>query len=376
MPSGGEREKSDPPERSDEDVDDLAPTSFRPVDSDAVAIPLVVRVADGSSRGTPPGGARVAAMSSEARERETARATPPQPARSAPSQGGATPPQGARRPVRRPPSSVIATEADARIYDQYVVPRYAAVFGAMLLRAFVAPSRPAVLDAACATGYPSLEILRRADEHARVVAIDRSAALVELASRKALDAAGRRIFFRRGSLDELRFGDQVFDAVVMNLGLLETPDPARFLRECFRVIAPGGQLVATMPLAGTFQEILDLLGEVALKHDLAAVSDRVAALAERYPTAAAAAAMLEAAGFERVGVAVDPFTLPFRSATEIFRDPVVRLVALDEWRWAAGSDEEGERLLGMVERALETYFAGPFVLTVHAACAVGWRAAS
>lgn len=372
-----QRAKSDPPERAAQDDDDLAPTSFRPLDSDAVAIPLVVRVTDTSARGSSPSDARTS-------DDPVTRATPSRGVRAwgahggppVGGQAGATPPQGTRRPLRRPPPSVVATEQDALVYDAYVVPRYAAVFGAMLLRAFVAPSRPAVLDAACASGYPSLEILRRVDDHGRVVAIDRSAALVELASRKAVEAAGRRIFFRRGSLDELRFGDQVFDAVVMNLGLLETADPARFLRECFRVLASGGQLVVTVPLAGTFQEILDLLAEVALKHELTNVNERVLALADRHPSAEAVASMIEAAGFERVAVHTDPFTLPFRTAADVFRDPVVRMVALDEWRWAAGADDDADRVLGLVERALETYFAGPFALTVHAACAVGWRPAS
>lgn len=286
-----------------------------------------------------------------------------------------TPPHGSRRPPRRPPPAPVLSDQEALLYDAYVVPRYAAVFGALLLRSFVPPPRAAILDAACGSGYPSLEILRRLDDHGRVVAIDRNPALVELASRKAVEAAGRRIFFRRGTLDELRFGDQVFDGVVVNLGLPETPDVAGFLAECFRVLGGGGQIVVTLPTAGTFQEVLDLLLEIAIKHDLTAVTDRVAVLTERHPPAGGVATLLESAGFERVAVQHDTFSLPVRSAAELFRDPVVRLVALEGWRWAAGGDAEGDRVLGLVERALETYFAGPFALTVHAACAVGWRPA-
>src|SRR5438477_6464707 len=84
----------------------------------------------------------------------------------------------------------------ARIYDQEILPIWSQRFGRMMLRDLTPPPRAMVLDVACGTGYPSLEVLRKLDEHGRVIAIDPSSPLLDVARRKAGVLSGKRIFFR------------------------------------------------------------------------------------------------------------------------------------------------------------------------------------
>src|SRR5262245_48367230 len=101
--------------------------------------------------------------------------------------------------MKRPRS--VKEDQLAKIYDQEVLPIWTQRFGRMILRDLVLPPAAVVLDVACGSGYPALEILRRLGEKGRVVAIDPSAPLLDLARRKAGPASGKRIFFRSEALE-------------------------------------------------------------------------------------------------------------------------------------------------------------------------------
>jgi ubiquinone/menaquinone biosynthesis C-methylase UbiE len=258
------------------------------------------------------------------------------------------------------------TPQDAALYDAVVVPRYSAMFAQLILDEIAPGTRAQVLDVGCGTGTPAFALLRRLGEGGRVVAIDRDPALLELARRRALAEGSRRIFFKCEAADALRFGDQVFDIVVGNL-VLDALDAPAALREMCRVLVPGGRLLVTHALRGTFEEVTDMLREVGLRTDRPAVVQRADELVARQETPERLSAMAQAAGFDDVTVRVEPFRISFRSAHELFGDPLVRLVALPEWRAVAGFEPGAENVLQEVESSLDTYFGGgPLSLSVRA----------
>src|SRR6187397_2642722 len=118
----------------------------------------------------------------------------------------------------------------ARIYDEEIAPVWGARFGKMLLRNLSVPQKGQVLDISCGTGYPTVEILRRMTEGSRLIAIDASSALLDVARRKIADLGplGKKgVFFRTESaVPKLSFADEVYDLVVCNLGLGEMPSLA------------------------------------------------------------------------------------------------------------------------------------------------------
>ncbi|WP_236519900.1 class I SAM-dependent methyltransferase [Sandaracinus amylolyticus] len=284
-----------------------------------------------------------------------------------------TPQMPAVRPRSEPPPSPrgarvgpTTTPQEAALYDSAVVPRWSSLFGRTIVARIPQGARLTVLDVGCGTGHPAFEVMRRLGEGGRVIAIDRDPALVDLARRRALDDAGKRIFFKIEPVEHLSFGDEVFDIAVGNLVMSSVDDEGASLSEIRRVLAPGGRALLTRPLAGTFEEVLDMFREIAVRRDHAALARRIEQLALRHPSASAWRAQLTGAGLDDVQIHVEEVRLPFRNAREIFSDPMVRLVAMPEWRWLCGMQPGDEAMLEQVEKALDTYFAGgPISLTVH-----------
>ena len=96
----------------------------------------------------------------------------------------------------------LKVEKLARIYDDEIAPVWGTRFGKMLLRNLAVPERGQVLDISCGTGYPTIEILRRMSDGSRLIAIDASSAMLDVARRKIADLGplGKKgVFFRTES---------------------------------------------------------------------------------------------------------------------------------------------------------------------------------
>lgn len=259
-------------------------------------------------------------------------------------------------------------------YDAAFVPRYAQRFGEMLLRSLDLPARANVLDVACRTGYPAAQVLDLTRD-GRVIALDADSKYLELARARVDGEVGRRIFFKQGSATDLRFSDEIFTNVLGNLIDRATADRGALVAEAARVLRPGGQLVLTMPLRGSFAEVVDLLREVALRHDLARVAERLEQYVATFPTAALWQTEIASRGLSDVTVETREFTLEYRSGAALFADPVVTSAAMSEWRWCAEGAMDPEALLRYVHHAVDTYYQGrTFELTVMAGCATARRA--
>ncbi len=247
---------------------------------------------------------------------------------------------------------------DALAYDASFVPRYGGLFAQLIIDDVPQGTRGTLLDVACATGTTALALVRRLGEGGRVIAVDREPALVDLARRRALASEdARRLFFKVESPESLSFGDEVFDVVVGNLAL-GTVDATSMLAELRRVVVPEGRVLLTQALSGSFEEAHDFLREIAAKNELPRLTERTDAAAKRHPRPHELARLAEGAGFHDVRLREEAFRLSFRSAREMFTDPLLRFVGLPEWRAIVGADAAGDRLLEQLERTFDTYFAG------------------
>jgi ubiquinone/menaquinone biosynthesis C-methylase UbiE len=269
----------------------------------------------------------------------------------------------------------LKVEKLARIYDDEIAPVWGARFGKMLLRNLSVPDRGQVLDISCGTGYPTIEILRRMSEGSRLIAIDASSAMLDVARRKVADLGplGKKgVFFRTESaLPKLSFADDVYDLVVCNLGLSEMPSLETALRDFARVCKKGGEVRCTLPLAGTFEEFHDLYREVLIKHDKHEALDRLDRHVERYPTVDHVERCMHNAQLDG-GLEIEEVTLLFKSSREFFFAPVIEYGPLAEWKEIAGSGQEMQDVFWYIKEAIDAYFDGrPFQVTVKAGCIVG-----
>jgi ubiquinone/menaquinone biosynthesis C-methylase UbiE len=110
-----------------------------------------------------------------------------------------------------------------------------------------APRR--VLDVGCGTGYLLRLLAARYPQAAELAGIDAAPSMIETAERAAGDP---RLRFTAGTAERLPFPDNAFDLVVSTTSFDHWTDQRAGVRECARVLAPGGHIV----LADQFSPML------------------------------------------------------------------------------------------------------------------------
>lgn len=99
-----------------------------------------------------------------------------------------------------------------------------------------------VLELGCGTGTTAL---KHAPHVARIDAVDISAKMIEIASRKAVDAGAANVTFHRLAVDEMTFPAARYDAVMAHSLLHLVDDRTAVLAEIHRMLKPGGHLIAS-----------------------------------------------------------------------------------------------------------------------------------
>jgi ubiquinone/menaquinone biosynthesis C-methylase UbiE len=102
------------------------------------------------------------------------------------------------------------------------------------------PAPRRVLDVGCGTGYLLRRIAARAPDAAELVGVDAAAQMVRVAQDGTDDPRAR---FLAGTAEQLPEPDGGFDLVVTTTSFDHWADQQAGLRECARVMAPGGRLV-------------------------------------------------------------------------------------------------------------------------------------
>src|SRR5262249_59167349 len=101
-----------------------------------------------------------------------------------------------------------------------------------------------VLDLASGTGIDAFLAAERLGNHGRIVGIDLSPRMVELANEKASARGLTHTTFQVMDAERLTFKNDTFSAVISKWGLMFFPDCHQALREALRVLRPGGRFSA------------------------------------------------------------------------------------------------------------------------------------
>lgn len=129
------------------------------------------------------------------------------------------------------------------------------------------------IDVCCGTGDLALELKRRVGDSGRVVGVDFSPRMLELAREKS-GREGVTVAYEHGNALELAHPDQSFDAATVGFGVRNLADLGGGIREMARVVRAGGRVVVleiTTPVrpplswfyAVWFDRLVPLLGTVA-----------------------------------------------------------------------------------------------------------------
>jgi ubiquinone/menaquinone biosynthesis methyltransferase len=166
----------------------------------------------------------------------------------------------------------------------------------------------AALDVCCGTGDLALELSRRVGPQGRVVGVDFSEPMLELAREKSGRVAQPAVEYRWANALELPFSDGTFDAATVGFGVRNVVDLRRAIEEMERVVRPGGRVVIleiTTPQRPPmswfyrvwFDRIVPVLGAVGGERD---AYTYLPSSVRRFPAARALAALMDDAGLRDI----------------------------------------------------------------------------
>ena len=257
------------------------------------------------------------------------------------------------------------TAVEAAIYESPVVPRYLQAFGASAVPMLI-PHTPAILaHLACRTGYPASAIGRHLSA-CSLTGVDVSQAALDLARTKASLLSGVSAEYLLAERFPTPLGAQRYTHTLHLHPLGRAGDYGGVFAEHHRLLTPGGQMVVSLPLRGSFPEVYDMLREYALRSDKPHFGEAVDAAAASRPNPETLSEQLERAGFGDVDVALELVTIPFDNGRDFLEDPISRLVVGPDIRGSIAAEAEVEGAIGYATDAISKYWSEiRFELTVN-----------
>jgi SAM-dependent methyltransferase len=159
-----------------------------------------------------------------------------------------------------------------------------------------------VADLGCGEGYLTIEAARWAS---RVVAVDRSAAVLKRARALAQRRRVSNVIWKKGELEQLPIRDGAVEVAMLSQALHHAHDPARAVAEASRITAPGGRVLLLDLRAHQEEWVRAKLGDRRLGFDDEEL--------RRMLSAAGLADVKVGVGARKAG---DPFTVLIAAATK------------------------------------------------------------
>jgi SAM-dependent methyltransferase len=152
-----------------------------------------------------------------------------------------------------------------------------------------------VLDLGAGGGFDAFIAAHRVGPTGRVIGVDMTAEMVELARTNARKVAATNVEFRIGEIEHLPVADASVDVIMSNCVVNLSPDKRAVYAEAFRVLRPGGRLAIT-----------DVVAIAPMPPELAAGPDALAGCIAGAASIDELRALLAGAGFVDVDIAVTP----------------------------------------------------------------------
>jgi ubiquinone/menaquinone biosynthesis C-methylase UbiE len=198
-------------------------------------------------------------------------------------------------------------------YERAIVPVYRPIAKRMLQLIDLRPGWQ-VLDAGTGTGLVALMGAPRVGKSGKMIGIDGSEQMLEIARRKAAQYGFTQCEFRVGDLEALDLPDAKLNAVLSQFALHHTA-VSNTLREFYRVLMPGGTLVVqewaeapNQPNKAVF-DVLDKYRAREASGALAALraqAERANALRQNASNPEKITELVQSSGFSNVEARIEP----------------------------------------------------------------------
>lgn len=138
--------------------------------------------------------------------------------------------------------NTVASVNPAQVYEQFFVPALFGPWGARVAAAARVSPGDVILDVGCGTGVLAMAAAERALPSGRVVGLDASEEMIDVARGKPCT-----IEWVHGRAEALPFDDASFDKVISQFALMLFEQPSHALAQMWRVLRPSGRLLVAVP---------------------------------------------------------------------------------------------------------------------------------
>lgn len=255
------------------------------------------------------------------------------------------------------------------IYDQEMVPIWGYPFSRLIFRQIPATLSGNVMEIGCSTGYLAVELAQRLHGKGRILALASSLDMIEMAFQRGEQVVREgKVFFQHHDLKTFRFATGVFDLIFSNLGLYYLPEVEPILSETLRMLKPNGRAFFTLPMRGSFAQILQQIAVCTDTLNESEVTRQILLDQMSCPSPEETLYLFHRTGFDDATVHLAPFEMIFSDGTALIESAFFRHHFLFEWRPYLKS-VSFEKLLKELVDLFDVYRQGQEIkLHVRAGC--------
>ncbi|KPJ76183.1 MAG: arsenite S-adenosylmethyltransferase [Deltaproteobacteria bacterium SG8_13] len=152
-----------------------------------------------------------------------------------------------------------------------------------------------VLDLGSGGGFDCFIAARAVGESGRVIGVDMTPEMIQLARQNAGKMKTANVEFRKGEIEHLPVDDESVDAIISNCAINLSPDKQAVFREAYRVLKPAGRLAVS-----------DVVATAPLPQHLRDDASKLTGCIAGALTVDELEAILAMAGFEQIRVLLEP----------------------------------------------------------------------
>lgn len=257
-----------------------------------------------------------------------------------------------------PTPETLREQKIARTADREIAPVWHDRFARLIYRHLPALDAGVVLDVHSRSGRSTEALLEHFAPNVRVIGLEPSAANRALAKARVAPEWKKRVYLKPGDMTSIAdMPDDAYELVVANLVLNEAHNLPAALRALLRVTKPGGTLLATLPMAGTWADAENLLRGVMVDNGLTQAEQRLRRMASFRPTGAAVSRVVRELGLGADDYVLEQerFSLLFGSGREFLFSPLVEHGPLRLWKAVIATEGNPQEVFFRLKEAIDTY---------------------